>query len=376
MNININLTLDDNYFHIPSQFVGMARAHVFLDWKEYDYFYHKDDADKIIALSESPTWDMFGGRSSGHLSVISDARVYRITKDTSHAFTNIAEEMDVEVLKTGNNGKTGVFAATYSYWAWGKRPALQVDETIISSASQTYICLRQLDAKERNKQGFSRLTHLPLIKQIFDKAEVLERLSVPVDYINLVVRDDLSHVKSEVGQVWSRSGRSKTSLYIFLDGDNVEVNDLDTLLRNPRFNTDTTPWLLVLDTGHGNTVLNFNLKVYESQSKLLKDILPNFEQVTWTKDQLIEMGKVLTNTDRYSKVTKELADKYLPDIPPHTPTMISLDDDKIIYIGNVESGNLDNIILQGLISHLTEEEKADLPHNVRANIESYMDLGY
>lgn len=376
MNININLTLNDNYFHIPSRFSGVDAVHLFLNWKDYDYFYHKDDADKIIALNENSAWDMWDGRLTGHLTVVADARVYRTPKDTSPAFTNITEEMDVEVLKTGKNGKTGAFAAVHPYWAWGKRPALQVDESIISSPSQTYICLRQLDAKERNKQGFSRLTHLPLVKQIFDKADVLERLSVPVNYINLAIRNDLSHVKSEVGQVWTHQGKNKTNLHIFLDGDNVEVNDLDTLLRNPRFNADTTPWLLILETGYGSVVLNFNLKVYESQSKLLEDILPHFEKVTWTKDQLIEMGNVLTNTDRYSKVTKELADKYLPDIPPHTPIMISIDDDRIVYIGNVEYGNLDNIILQGLINHLTEEDRADLPHNVRANIESYMNLEY
>lgn len=362
--LNISLTIDHNYQNLGFQDNSIRIA---LDLSKYAYYVFTKDLDLIYVCAQ--TSSLFNNGEVLNISVDPKVNLFRVPQERQENSifwaTNEPIPVDkLEFFKT-NDPVYGNFCV-----CWKSSMRAELPEG--SSLSDIYAMVYPTHPSATNKLKVKNFKGSELITNIINKLEIVERLPhLEITNINICVRSDLTPLMNSESARWVSSWeQNKVSSYLFLDGDEVVCSDLATLKRNPSFDADKVPWIVVINPSYGSVVITFNAKVYESKLSLLSSIFPNFKKVKITKEDALETLSAIAKTDNYPESVKALSEKFMSG-EESLQAIIYGDDNMIFKIGRVHAKQLDNLYIQVGTQYITDPaEREKLSAEVTALLHS------
>lgn len=361
--LNISLMLGHRYFNPGFQSESVAVA---LDLNKYSYYALTEDMQLIDFIYQPPMYIGLGEK----MNVMIDPKVtiYRQPQELMGPcpfwYTNESIPADKLEFYETNQVHYGKYCAL---WKPTMRPPIPDNVR----AEDIYSSVNRSSSFTINKNKIQNFKYSELLSNILTTLEIEERLTVALSNVSVVIRSDLEHLLKVDNARWSSPWtQSKTTQYLFLDGDNVACSDLTTLKRNSNFNANTAPWLAILNPEHGSVVINFNEKVYESKLTLLKDLFPDFKTIEITKDKAESVLKSLSTAKAYKETVKELAAELMGDAKS-IQAIVHNEKGDIFEVGRIYQESVDNLYIRAAVALIPgEEERAKLGAEVVALLHS------
>lgn len=350
--------LDHRYFNPGFQSEAVAVA---LDLNKYSYYALTEDMQLIDFMYQPPMHLGLGEK----MNVMIDPKVtiYRQPRELMGPcpfwYTNESIPADKLEFYETNQVHYGKYCALW-------KPAMRPPIPDNVKAGDIYSSVGRSSSFTINKNKIQNFKYSEMLFNILTKLEIEERLTVTFNNISLIVRDSLEPLLADAQSIWANPWtQNKTTQYLFLDGDTVVCNDIDTLKRNPSFNAKTNPWLAVLDTGCGSLVIHFNAPVYGSNTNLLKDLFPNFKTIEITKDKSLSVVNSLSTAKSYQEIVGGLATELMGD-EKSIQAIVYNDRGYVLDVGRIYSASVDNLYIRNAIVSLSGEEKDKLAVSVQA----------
>ena len=347
--LNISLMLDHRYFNPGFQSKSVAVA---LDLNKYSYYALTEDMQLIDFMYQPPMYIGLGEK----MNVMIDPKVtiYRQPQELMGPcpfwYTNESIPADKLEFYETNQVHYGKYCAL---WKPDMRPPIPDNVR----AEDIYSSVNRSSSFTINKNKIQNFKYSELLSNILTTLEIEERLTVALSNVSVVIRSDLEHLLKVDNARWSSPWtQSKTTQYLFLDGDNVACSDLTTLKRNSNFNANTAPWLAILNPEHGSVVINFNEKVYESKLTLLKDLFPDFKTIEISRDKAETVLKTLAVAKSYTETVKELATELMGDAKS-IQVIVHGEKGDIFEVGRIRQEVVDNLYIRAAIALIPDEEE-------------------
>lgn len=344
--LHISLALDHRYFNLGFENSSIG---VVLDLNKYNYFTLTEDLELIDITYQSPI--AIGGGEKLNIGIDPKATLYRMPQEHMGPcpFWHTNESIPVDKLEFfETNGR--YYGKYCALWKPTLRPKIKEEEIVTDLYSPVHRSTPGL----MNKQKLQKLKGYKLLSNMLTKLEVSERLSVPLGNLSVCIRGALAPMLSPENSRWvSPWTQNKTTSYLFLDGDDVICNDLDTLRGNPKFDMEKAPWLAVINPEHGSVVINFNEKAYMSKLSLLRSLFPDFKAVKITKADALEALNSIVSAKNYPEAVKALTKNFM-DGQESLQCIVHGDNGEIFEVGRVFDKTLDNLYIQVGVSTITD----------------------
>lgn len=331
--LNVSLRLDSRYFNLGLE---TTTAGVFLDTAAYSYFALTDDFEYISVTYMPPIGD--SSNSKLNIAVEPTVTIYRIPNEgiggSAFWYTDKSIPVDkLEFFETSNN----YYGKYCAMWVPTMRPEVPKDVKINDLYSSIYRTTPGL----MNQQTIKNFKGSELLVDILDKIDITQRLSVPINYLTISLRDDIASLIVDENIRWTQPmSTMKSTMYLFPHGDNIICNDLDTIKNNPQFDTNVVPWLTTISPDSGMVVVSFNGKAHESNLAILKSLFPDFKVINLTKDDILNALDSLAVSNNYLDDVEKLAKGIIGDAE-HAHLIVCDGDDEIIEVGKVSACNVD-----------------------------------
>lgn len=335
--LHVSLRLDNRYFNLGLE---TDMVSVFLDTAAYSYFALTDDFKSISVTYMPPMGD--NSNSKLNIAVEPNVTIYRIPNDSmgGSAFWCTDKSIPVDKLEFFETSQN-YYGKYCAMWVPTMRPEVPKDVKINDLYSSLYRSTPGL----MNQQAIKNFKGSELLADILDKIDIPHRLSVPINYLTVSLRDDITSLIVDENIRWVQPiSAIKSTMYLFPHGDNIICNDLDTIKNNPQFDTNVVPWLTTINSDSGTVVISFNGKAHESNLTILKSLFPDFKVVNLTKDGVLNALDSLATSHSYPSDTEKLAKDIMGDAE-HAHLIVCGVDDEILEVGKVNACNIDNLYI-------------------------------
>lgn len=335
--LNVSLRLGSRYFNLGLE---ADKVGVFLDTAAYSYFALTDDF-KSISVMYMPT---MGDNSNSKLNIAVEPNVtiYRIPNEGmgGYAFWYTDKSIPVDKLEFFETSQN-YYGKYCAMWAPTKRPEVPKDVKI----NELYTSVYRSSPGLMNQQAIKNFKGSELLADILDKIDIPHRLSVPINYLTVSLRDDITSLIVDENIRWAQPiSAIKSTMYLFPHGDDIICNDLDTIKNNPQFDANVVPWLTTISPDSGTVVISFNGKAHESNLAILKSLFPDFKVVNLTKNDVLDVLNTLATSSSYPKDIEKLAKDIMGDAE-HAHLIVCGDSDEIFGVGKIHACNVDNVYI-------------------------------